>query len=373
MTSTLGLWEALLRTVGVTLALILAGVLAASPLRTSAGSWRSRAPALLTLLGWAAYMACSVVGDPCGVSGWGWPGMALAVAFPFSLWWLSRQLLNDDLSVPIWAWGGLLCLVLAGSLAVATLSVWAQAVQKLLAYAFIILAFVQVWRGAANDLVESRRRVRRAVLTVVGAYSAVVLAVEIWLAQQAVQAPPAWLLWLHLLAMDAGLALAVVALLRPSPTLLIWLNPPASPLPEAAPQQETLPSQRASAVSVPRHDVQALAERLHALMTQKRLYQDSALDLASLALRLAVPEYVLRNTIHQGLGQRNFASFVNGYRLDEVAARLREPALDRRPVLTLALEAGFGSIGPFNRAFRERFGMAPTEYRQGRDSLISSS
>ena len=33
------------------------------------------------------------------------------------------------------------------------------------------------------------------------------------------------------------------------------------------------------------------------------------------------------------------------------------------PILTIALESGYGSIGPFNRAFRAHFGMTPTEYR----------
>ncbi|MBS0401235.1 MAG: helix-turn-helix domain-containing protein [Proteobacteria bacterium] len=33
------------------------------------------------------------------------------------------------------------------------------------------------------------------------------------------------------------------------------------------------------------------------------------------------------------------------------------------PILSIALECGYGSIGPFNRAFRQRFGMTPTEYR----------
>ena len=30
---------------------------------------------------------------------------------------------------------------------------------------------------------------------------------------------------------------------------------------------------------------------------------------------------------------------------------------------TIALDAGFGSLGPFNRAFREAEGMTPSEYR----------
>ena len=43
-----------------------------------------------------------------------------------------------------------------------------------------------------------------------------------------------------------------------------------------------------------------------------------------------------------------------------VSARL---AAEELPILTIALEAGYGSIGPFNRAFKQRMGMTPTEYR----------
>jgi AraC-like DNA-binding protein len=84
-----------------------------------------------------------------------------------------------------------------------------------------------------------------------------------------------------------------------------------------------------------------------------------------LATRAGVPEYVLRRLIHERLGHRHFAAYVNDHRLCEAAERLVDPQLARRPILTLALEAGFGSIGPFNRAFRERYGVTPSEYRAG--------
>jgi AraC-like DNA-binding protein len=32
-------------------------------------------------------------------------------------------------------------------------------------------------------------------------------------------------------------------------------------------------------------------------------------------------------------------------------------------IITIALDAGFGSLGPFNRAFREAEGMTPSAYR----------
>ncbi|MGP8122947.1 MAG: helix-turn-helix domain-containing protein, partial [Xanthobacteraceae bacterium] len=33
---------------------------------------------------------------------------------------------------------------------------------------------------------------------------------------------------------------------------------------------------------------------------------------------------------------------------------------------TIALDAGFQSLGPFNRAFKSETGVTPTEYRRGR-------
>ena len=54
------------------------------------------------------------------------------------------------------------------------------------------------------------------------------------------------------------------------------------------------------------------------------------------------------------------------YRLREAARRLGSPDDDALPVLTIALDCGYGSIGPFNRAFKARFGVTPTRYRNQR-------
>jgi AraC-like DNA-binding protein len=51
-------------------------------------------------------------------------------------------------------------------------------------------------------------------------------------------------------------------------------------------------------------------------------------------------------------------------------ARLRTAATrlstERTTVLDLALDAGFGDVSNFNRAFRREFGVSPTKYRQRR-------
>jgi AraC family transcriptional regulator len=50
-----------------------------------------------------------------------------------------------------------------------------------------------------------------------------------------------------------------------------------------------------------------------------------------------------------------------------LAARMRRAAVglsqSRRPVLAVALDAGFGDLSTFNRRFRETFGVTPTRYR----------
>ena len=107
-----------------------------------------------------------------------------------------------------------------------------------------------------------------------------------------------------------------------------------------------------------------LAESLQRLMRGERVYRAEGLTVAGLAQRLAVPEYRLRRLINRRLGYRNFNAFVNGYRLDEARAALADPVRRELPVLTIALDAGFQSIGPFNRAFKASTGLTPTEFRR---------
>jgi AraC-like DNA-binding protein len=96
-------------------------------------------------------------------------------------------------------------------------------------------------------------------------------------------------------------------------------------------------------------------------MEVDRLYRDDTMTVAELARTIGSQEYLVRRAINGALGYRNFNDFLHRYRLDEASVRLRaEPHL---PVLTIALDVGFGSIGPFNRAFRARHGCTPTQFR----------
>jgi AraC-like DNA-binding protein len=203
---------------------------------------------------------------------------------------------------------------------------------------FAMAAVAIVWRGRHADLVERRLRMRRVFAAGIAMMVAAVVVAELVTAWDVP-------LDLELMGMAAIFALALgmnLAFLRPAPMLL---EPPKVP---------------------PRANVEAedplLVELLRA-MRDERLYADHDLRIRSLASRLGVPEHRLRRAINRQLGHRNFNQFVNGYRIEEAARRLRS---DRHlPILTIALDVGFRSVSSFNSAFRAHFGVAPSEFRAG--------
>lgn len=111
-----------------------------------------------------------------------------------------------------------------------------------------------------------------------------------------------------------------------------------------------------------------LARRLEAAMAEG-LYREPGLTVGSLAEHLGTREHRLRRIINQGLGYRNFSAFLNAHRLKEAKRLLADPDRAHDQVLTIALDLGYGSIAPFNRAFRAETGTTPTAFR--RDALSS--
>lgn len=225
--------------------------------------------------------------------------------------------------------------------------------------AFTAAAVWEVLRGWRDDLVEPRRVARRWVALGIGVYAAIALAVEL-----AVRERPVGLLLpaLHVAGIGVvamGLAVLVArrsldAILGTAPAAGVE-RPAGEPTAPALPQPAPLPGP-ASAPSSP------IMQRLQRAMTEEQAYRREGLTVASLAGHLGVGEATLRALINQELGYRNFNDFLHHHRLQEAAARLSTEDL---PILTIALECGYGSIGPFNRAFRQRFGMTPTEFRAG--------
>lgn len=310
-------------------------------------------------------------------SGWRAALQVLSAGNAAVFWLFARALFDDDFRLR--PWYGALWLTLAAA-AFATCG-WlgtadpasARVLGTGLTLATLGLALHAVARTLASwraDLVEGRRRLRG---FVVGAGAAYTAAYGITLlAWRGDALPPAAPL------LDAvvllGLALAVLWHLLGAPErgLLAEPAPPVAQAPVLS---------LATAMPVPTADAEAHSEAdagasapepidtrslaaLQRLMQQEHAYRQDGLTIGALADQLGLHEYKLRRLINQGLGYRNFNAFLNRYRIDAVKAALADPAQSELPVLRLAMEAGFQSLGPFNRAFKADTGLTPTEFRR---------
>jgi len=222
-----------------------------------------------------------------------------------------------------------------------------------LAYEGLVLAFVlaavhEAWRGLATDLVEKRRRFRVGLVAGVAAYLAIVVTVQLSnLALGTHTAPPLVLANLGLM-LAAGFA-ATLSLLQVRRGT--WIDVVCGSDVEAA-------------VATASAEEQVLLGTLTQRMSAEALYRREGLTIGALARILGTQEYLLRRVINRHLGYRNFNDFLHSYRIREACTRLRSQAEAGRPVLSIALDLGYNSIGPFNRAFKARLGMTPTEFRR---------
>jgi AraC-like DNA-binding protein len=134
------------------------------------------------------------------------------------------------------------------------------------------------------------------------------------------------------------------------------------------PDADRWPGEKDPTPSIPKADGQvpfepALMARIQSAMAAE-IWREEGLTIGALANKLAVPEHRLRRAINQGLGYRNFSSFINRARIDAACRALTDPSQMNTTVLEIAYDVGFSSMGPFNRAFRAEMGQSPTQYRR---------
>jgi AraC-like DNA-binding protein len=293
-------------------------------------------------------------------------GLALrwvAVLGVVALWHLVRVLFDDRRG-----WGACAVAAVVASVAVLANPLWVQRPGGMsigitvVAGALVLHMLWMLLQGRVGDLDEGRRRLRLWWVAAAGLYVITVLVVHHLPWDGAGKAG-------HGIALVSGqITIKLCWLLMASghPSSLAMLSLPgraSAPVPTLAPRTVAV---AATIAPPPAEALRRLqAQRICEAMNGERLYQRPRLSVSDLAAHLRMPEARLRLVIHDQLGFRHFNTFLNQFRLAEVAARLRNPADAHLPILTLALEAGFGSIGPFNRAFREAYGVTPTEFRRG--------
>jgi len=336
-----------LRAATVALLLVLAAVL----FRDFKNAVAGRLAVALTL-GLATHAATTKIGVTSAVSIWHAPMIAVSTGTVVVFWLFARALFDDGFRLR-W-WHGLIWLAVTAFSFVNCLWIaraggahFSIVAINLLALGFIGLAVAQTISSWAADLVEGRRRLRVFIVSASALYGGL----NAILQMLALHGQAADIASVANIAMLAGIVAAIsfaMTGVTESELFSVRHDPP----PQAAP------------TTVADAADQKLIGALMRLMADERIYRHDNVTIATLATKLSIPEYRLRRLINQRLGYRNFNVFLNEHRIAEAKAALADPAQAEVPVITIAMDAGFQSLGPFNRAFKATTGVTPSEYRK---------
>lgn len=127
--------------------------------------------------------------------------------------------------------------------------------------------------------------------------------------------------------------------------------------------QMPLPSQSQKMLATSDVDPQLIA-RLEAMLKSDNLHRKMGFTREDLAKRLGVGEHVISKAINRYY-EMNFNELINSYRVEEAKERLKN---EDATITVIAFEVGFSSIASFNRVFKQKAGVSPTEYRNQHSS-----
>lgn len=213
--------------------------------------------------------------------------------------------------------------------------------------AHVLMVLASTWR---NDLVERRRLVATPIFAMSAAYSIGLGFIQTVRAFDHVARQPSLLNAVLLLFLST---LAVIVFGQFGAVLFGD---------ESEPVAMQVKPKRVPQAALSNSDAN-LVVALENIMTVEKLYRTQGLRITTLATRLHVPEHRLRQLLNNSLGYRNFNAYIGHWRIAEAKDALRDPEQILVPISTIAIDSGFQSLAPFNRAFRGETGMTPSEYR----------
>ena len=290
-------------------------------------------------IGLCAYVLVSSPGIEFG-SGFPFAFLApIAALVPVLVYWAALELFHDEMRWHLWQ--AVLCGIVVGAAWLSLASIPLGVLRGVCVIViFVHLVFVVV-REDTGDLIAARRQFRRWFLIAIAFVAFGVTTLEI--TGQDGEMPPA----LYIVHASVFWMFSAVFLLW-----AVQIDGSVWPAKQATVRRtdELTPAMR------------ALIDRIENAMSEG-LWRQEGLTVGKMAQELNTQDHRLRAAINQGLGHRNFAGFINRFRVEEAKVLLSDPLMAERTVLSIAYDVGFSSLGPFNRAFRAITGMSPTEYR----------
>lgn len=293
--------------------------------------------------------------------------LRLATLAPILLWLIAEYLFVDARRIPVIAWTAIGYYIVARIIGTALnlmdpaltsqgILFWVLVlVPQLVLLVFPVHAIYLAYRGYSADLLEQRRRLRVVFVAFMGAIIAVIVGMSIvnYFADREVF--PTYLYSLSLFLVTLGFNV-----------LAFRLSDNAESIVSGHQEEHTTPDPEPEIDS---QEVRIVAD-IRRLMDQEQLYTQPGLTIAELAEALAVQEYRLRRIINRTMQHKNFNQFLNTYRIEEASQRLLQSKV---AVSRIALDVGYSSLSVFNKAFKDRFGETPTEYRNRKQRMLAES
>ncbi len=282
----------------------------------------------------------------------------LATLAPFILWVIASLLFVDEARIPVRAWVAMAFYVIVRSIGTAlALSdpsinatgfnfIVVQLLPQLIMLTFTLHAIYLAYHGYATDLVEQRRKLRVVFVICAGLLIATILGLGIVNYFYNYNIPPG-IYSLYILLATLAFNLTSLRLNDEAIRLI--------PDKVVRPRAEEKTSEPANNGISPKFE-----QRIKQLMEEERLYTQPGLTISDLADAMSVQEYRLRRIINQTMRYRNFNQFLNSYRIEDASHRLLG---SKTPISSIALDVGYSSLSVFNKAFKDRFGVTPSEYR----------
>ncbi|MDP3737295.1 MAG: helix-turn-helix domain-containing protein [Hyphomonadaceae bacterium] len=308
-------------------------------------------------------------------------------------WVFVMTLFQDTCRITPLAWvavGVLTLVAMAGMLLPDAFAPWCWLAANIIQVAMALHALVIVVHGWKGDLVETRRRLRGPFLVTVIAYILAMRAFEIW---DVFGTVPEWYPMANAVVLFLVCFAGSFVFIESRSDLFGTIRAPQTPKPalpvDALRTVQSVSNGHANGNGADHGAVHVVngggsatdngldraakadLDRLQTLMGMQQVWREEGLTIASLAIRANMPEAQVRRLISDCLGYRNFPSFVNAHRIAAAKSRLADPNEARVPVSAIAYDIGFGSLGPFNRAFREVTGVSPSEWRRSSLGLPS--
>jgi len=117
---------------------------------------------------------------------------------------------------------------------------------------------------------------------------------------------------------------------------------------------------------------QECIKKLKHLMEVEKIYRDADLSLQLLSEKLKITTHLLSQILNEKLN-RNFADFINFYRIEEAKEILASPRGAEQKIIAIAFDVGFNTKVAFYNAFKKYTGMTPAQYRKKPNSGLTST